>query len=233
MQFFWNDDTIRWYLNANAYTGFYNNIAETIKPMLSGCKSLCDLGCGLALFDFAIAPYINSIDCYDINQSALASVSHRLKAAGIQNITAHLKDCNRLSGTWDAIYMSFFGSRKLDAFLPMCKKLFAVVGIEEQTELFPSAYRRHRKNTVDDTIHYLSKHNIPHKLTQHKLEFGQPFTSTDDARHFIRTYSPGITDSELEDFLSHRLTQTGQNDYPFYMARTKSFGIFELDGQAS
>ncbi len=231
MQFLWNDDTIRWYINANDYTGFFKHIAETVRPMLAGYTSLCDLGCGLALFDFEIARYLDRIDCFDLNEAALSSVNERVKLSGIRNITAHLKDCKHLSGACDVVFMSFFGSRKPDVYLKMCKKLIAVVGITEQTEIFPSAYRRHRKNTVNETIHYLDRHRIPYKLTYHQLEFGQPFTSITDARHFVRTYSPGIPDDELEEFLVQNLTRTGRNDYPLYIPRTKSVGIFELNGQ--
>lgn len=230
MQFTWNTDTIRWYISANNYTGFYKNIAMAVKPLLNGGENLCDLGCGLALFDFEIAPYVGQIDCFDLNKAALSSVNERLSAAGIGNIKTHLKDCRYLSGAWDMVYMSFFGSRKPDVYLPVCKKLIAVVGTSSQTEMFPAAYQRQRKNTVSETVRYLEKKKLPYKLTYHHFEFGQPFTSRNDARFFVRTYSSGISDSELEDFLAGRLMQTGRDDYPFYIPRTKSVGIFEIDG---
>jgi hypothetical protein len=159
MQFTWNTDTIRWYISANNYTGFYKNIAMAVKPLLNGGENLCDLGCGLALFDFEIAPYVGQIDCFDLNKAALSSVNERLSAAGIGNIKTHLKDCRYLSGAWDMVYMSFFGSRKPDVYLPVCKKLIAVVGTSSQTEMFPAAYQRQRKNTVSETVRYLEKKN--------------------------------------------------------------------------
>ncbi len=231
MQFDWNNDTIRWYLNANNYTGFYKDVAEAIKPRLTRFKSLADFGCGLALFDFEIAPYMETVDCYDLSDAALASVRERLGAAGIQNVTAHKRDAKRLSGKWDVIYMSFFGSRKPDVYLPMCKKLVAVVSMAVQAEMFPAAYQRYKKNTVDETVRYLDSKKLPYRLTQHELEFGQPFVSEDDARHFVRAYTSGITDGEVAEFLRRRLVRTGREDYPFYIPRTKSVGIFELDGK--
>ena len=230
MQFDWNDDTIRWYLNANNYTGFYKDIAETIRPGLAGLTSLADFGCGLALFDFEIAPFMETVDCYDISDAALVSVRERLSAAGIQNVETHKQNTKRLKGSWDVIYMSFFGSRKPDVYLSMCKKLVAVVSMAAQAEMFPVAYQRYKKNTVDETVRYLDNNKLPYRLTQHELEFGQPFVSEDDARHFVRTYTSGITDGEVMDFLSRRLVRTGRKDYPFYIPRTKAVGIFELDG---
>jgi SAM-dependent methyltransferase len=231
MHFNWDDDTIRWYTSASDYTGFYRKVAEAIRPMLDEKDSLCDLGCGLALFDFEIAPYVKAIDCFDVSAPALACVNERLRAFGVRNVKTHLRDCKNLSGKWDVAYMSFFGSRKPDHYLPICRKLIAVVNVASEAVLFPPAYQRHRKNTVDETVRYLDRNRIPHRLTVHELEFGQPFASLEDARLFVRAYSPGIPNREADVFLSKRLTQTGRCDYPFYMPRTKAVGIFELDGR--
>lgn len=51
MRFDWNADTIRWYQEANEYTGFFKHIAELIAPSLVGYSTLCDIGCGLGLMD--------------------------------------------------------------------------------------------------------------------------------------------------------------------------------------
>jgi SAM-dependent methyltransferase len=233
MLFDWNNDTIRWYTDANAYSGFYKSIAETVRPALEGCKTLCDIGCGLGLFDFEVAPRLETIDCVDISEPALTFVRERAAGLGLGNIRTHLTDCDDLTGRWDAVYMSFFGSRELDRFLHLCKKLIAVVGVTSETEMFPSKDRSFRKNTADNAQRYLDGCGIAYRLTYRTLEFGQPFVSRADAEAFVRAYVPDIPENELNDFLNARLTQTDSADFPLYMPRQKTIGIFELNGALS
>lgn len=105
-----NARTLRWYADTSkVYTGFYCVLATEIAPSLAGCRSLCDLGCSLALFDFEIAPLLNSIGCADISEAAPSYVTDRAQALGLCNISPVLTDCKSLSVYWDAIFMSLFG----------------------------------------------------------------------------------------------------------------------------
>lgn len=230
MYFNWNEDTIRWYINAEKYTEFYKKLADEIRPMIDGYKSLCDLGCGAALFDFAVAPYIESIDCVDINETALSSVEDRAKMRELHNIHTRLADSDILTEKWDVVFMSFFGSRDLDRYLPLCKKLIAVVATESDTELFPRRERNISRNTVETTVEYLDGKGIVYKLTNRKYEFGQPFTCREDAALFIQTYAPYTSGEEAAAFLERYLVQTRNQEFPYYIPRMKSVGIFELEG---
>jgi tRNA G37 N-methylase Trm5 len=230
MLFTWNSDITGWYLNASEYTGFYKNLAKEIAPKLNGFKTLCDLGCGLGLFDFEIYPLMDQIDCIDLNETALSSIQERAEKHGIYNIHTRISDCFTVSGEWDIVFMSFFGSLELDRFLPLCKKLIAVIGVTSEPVMFPRQNGSGRKNTVDDTIAYLNGKNLQYNLTYKQYEFGQPFVSKRDAEKFIRTYSPDSSDKEMNDFLTSRLSETGKADFPYYMPRMKPVGIFELVG---
>lgn len=230
MLFDWNVDTIRWYSDAEAYSGFYKKIAETLTPGLRGYQTLCDLGCGPGLFSFEAATHFDRIECIDLSEAALQSIRQRAAQQGITNISTRLADAYQLTGKWDVIYMSFFGSRELDRFLPMCRKLIAVVSETSESELFPLKERRYKKNTADETAQYLKEKGIQYHLTRKRLEFGQPFTSLGDARLCIRYYVPDITDADLDDYLNRRLKETHSEVWPYYLPRVKSVGIFKLDG---
>lgn len=230
MLFDWNADTIRWYLDAEAYSGFFRNIAKAVAPGLRGYQTMCDLGCGLGLFDFEVAPLFETVECVDINEAALQSVRERAERQGVTSIITRLDDCFRLTGAWDVIFMSFFGSRKLDKFLPLCRKLIAVVSESANSELFPIKHRRYRKNTVDDTAKHLEEKHIGYKLTMMQLDFGQPFVSLRDARCCIKYYVPEITDAEISSCLNNALKETNGEIWPYYLPRVKAVGIFELDG---
>lgn len=229
MQFNWNADTIRWYIDADYYSGFYKRITDTIAPAVGGYQSLCDLGCGLGLFDFEAATLFESIECVDINETALAYINKRTAELGIRHIVTHLEDSNRLRGQWDVIFMSFFGSRDLVRFLPHCKKLFAVVPVAPEPEIFPIK-EKITKNMAADVIKTLMSEEIDYKLIYRQLEFGQPFVSLDDARRCMKSYAPGISDDEADAFLNSRMQETRGEVYPYYIPRMKSVGIFELDG---
>ncbi len=230
MLFEWNADTIRWYLDADAYTGFFGKLAAAVAPALKGCQTLCDFGCGLGLFDFKIAPLLKAVECVDVNEAALESIRDRAARQGLSNIVTRLGDGFQHAGAWDAAYMSFFGSRELDRFLPQCKKLIAVVSANAGPELFPMKQQRYQRNTADNTEKYLIEKSIPYKLTPMQLEFGQPFVSLNDARRCVRHYVPELTDHETEDFLNSRLKNTHGEVWPYYLPRSKAIVIFELDG---
>lgn len=226
----WNNETIRWYITANEYTGFFKNIADTIAPMVSGYKTMCDIGCGLGLVDLELHRMMDRIDCVDINEAVIGKLKQIIELRGIKNIYARLEDCNNLSGSWDVIYMSFFGSRELEKHLPLCKKLIAVVGKKADSELFPGKYRKMEKNTVADTENYLKENNIEYKITHREFEFGQPFKSIDEAASFVRSLSGEAADREINEFLAQRLIEITHPEYRFFMPRKKPVGIFELKG---
>lgn len=231
MNFNWNIDTIRWYQDANNYTGYFKNIASFIIPKLEGCSTLCDIGCGLGLIDMELCKYIDSITCIDINQEAIKALEKNIKDKNILNISPRLIDCDDMKENWDVIFLSFFGSRNLKEFLPYCKKLIAVVGSKNQNGLFPEKYRSFYKNTSANVEEALNRDGISYILTEVSFEFGQPLLSIEDAKNFVRAHSRNsITTEDLEQFLSQRLIETGEKQYPYFIPRMKSVGIFEIQG---
>ncbi|KLU64531.1 Mg-protoporphyrin IX methyl transferase [Desulfosporosinus acididurans] len=230
MNFEWNPQTIRWYEEANNYSGFFGNLAGLIAPRLQGYSSLCDIGCGLGLLDLELSQSINRITCIDINRNALAALQKNMETRNITNITPRLLDCRNLEGEWDVICVCFFGSKEIEEFLSHCRKLIAVVGKQQQTELYPEKYREFRKNTAENLELVLKEQGRDYLLTEAAFEFGQPFRSRADADSFIRTHCPAIISEELHSFLSESLRVTGDPQFPLIIPRLKSFGVFEIKG---
>jgi SAM-dependent methyltransferase len=232
VNFNWNLDTIRWYQDANNYTGYFKNITSLIIPKLEGYSTLCDIGCGLGLIDMELCKYIENITCIDINQEAIKALEENIKAQNIYNISPRLINCDDIEESWDIIFVSFFGSRNLKDFLPRCKKLIAVVNSENPTGLFPEKYRPFHKNTCLNVEENLKKDGISYDFMEASFEFGQPLVSMEDAKNFVRIHSRNnITNEELELFLSQRLIETGETQYPYFIPRMKSAGIFEIQGE--
>ena len=51
MLFNWEEQTFKWFTNASKYAGYDKGMAKLLMPYLEGCKTLCDIGCGMAFAD--------------------------------------------------------------------------------------------------------------------------------------------------------------------------------------
>lgn len=230
MLFEWNEDTIRRYRDAEAYEGFYAKVAETILPRIAGCRSLCDLGCGLGLADFVFCRHLEKVTCVDKNPVVLRAIEEQAKAENIANIETLEADARALAGAWDVFYMSFFGTDLIEELRPRCKKLFAVVSEGDEATLYPKKYQTFKKPTVQGEAKKLREAGIPFALIPLSLPFGQPLSSHQDAVAYVRGFAAEASDGELETFLAARLVKTEDPRFPYYMPRQKSVGIFEIPG---
>jgi len=230
MLFSWNNDTIRWYEAASEYTGFYKNLANTVAPMIGSAGTFADMGCGIGLVDLELASGVGNVLCVDVSERATEHLRERARERGLSNIDVVCADCFDLDRVFDVIYLCFFSSRDVERFLPKCGKLISVVGGDNNAPLFPQAYRKKSKNTIEGEKQYLDSLNLSYRLSEREFEFGQPLEDLRDAERYVRTYAPEIPREELNRFLESRLVRTGVEKYPFYMPRKKTVGIFEVDG---
>ncbi len=229
-KFEWNANTIRWYQEANSYTGFFKNLSNLIAPSLTGYSSLCDIACGVGLFSLEISPYIDNITSIDISAPAINALMKSAQERQTVNIEAIVMDCAKIQGSWDIIFMSFFGGQNLERFLAHCKKLIFVATKETKPGFYPGKFEKSRRVTADELEIDLLNKSIPFSRIDACFEFGQPLRSWEEARSFVRAQSVDIEENELSVFLTQCLVKTGRNDYPYYIPRQKSMGIFEIEG---
>lgn len=230
MNFNWDDNTIKWYEDANEYTGFYKNIADLIAPKLEGYSTFCDIGCGLGLVDIELRTKIQNITCIDINEKAIEALKNKINDLKINNIETINKDWNEIDESWDVIYVSFFGGKNIEEFLPRCKQLFALVN-KNGSDPFFEKYRTFNKSTCEEVKQVLDEKDIEYCLTEVSFEFGQPLVSIEDSRNYIRSYCPTISEEDLNEYLNKRLIKTNISSYPFYLPKKKSIGIFQIKGE--
>ena len=54
--FVWTPDMIRFMQAANEKSDYHARLAAILAPRLSGCRTLCDAGCGLGALSAALSP---------------------------------------------------------------------------------------------------------------------------------------------------------------------------------
>lgn len=228
----WDSNTIKWYQEANEYTGFFKNIADFIAPKLEGYSTFCDIGCGLGLVDIELSNKIQHITCIDINENAIRALEDKIKKMEITNIETRRMDFNEINESWDVIYMSFFASCSIEKILPYCKKLF-VISNKYKGDPFLKKYRSYNKTTYEEVEQRLIDKGLKYSLTKASFEFGQPLISVEEGKKYIKNLSPNINDEDLNYYLSKNLIKTKSSQFPFYIPREKSIGIFQIKGGLS
>ena len=92
MQYEWNEKTLAWFENASEYTGYSRELAKLLLPYLEGCRTLCDIGCGMALADFELADRFDTVYCVDVNETAIRYVREKAEKSGVSNLFAIAAD---------------------------------------------------------------------------------------------------------------------------------------------
>ncbi|MCL1828425.1 MAG: class I SAM-dependent methyltransferase [Oscillospiraceae bacterium] len=230
MLFSWDDQIIRWFRDASAYTGFHKTLAQKIKPYLTPGDTFCDLGCGIGRLSLELAPAVSEITAVDISEAAIGSLRRDAEALGIRNLNAQVRDASLLTNSFDVVLMSFFEMKDKTDFIKLCnRRLIRILNAENMSGLYPQRHRRIVKETVPDLKADLDLRGVVYKLELCQAEFGQPFRSWLDAELYIRKNAPEASEAEINEFLNERVTHTGRNDFPFYLPNPKTVGIFITD----
>ncbi|MDR1573498.1 MAG: class I SAM-dependent methyltransferase [Clostridiales Family XIII bacterium] len=247
MLFQWNEQTLRWFEAASAYTGFHRELASIVRPHIADCTTFCDIGCGLGLLDLELAQDVRSVFCIDRNETAIAALRALICARGAHNVAARAADVNALAGErWDAVIMSFFGSStaSIAHFLSFCDKRMILI-VHENTSANRRANAAPRRPKPLDAIEvagFLTDRGARFRKIGAVLEFGQPFTSLADVREFVRVYAnalpfadDGGADADWErpyGDAEKRLIETGRSDYPLYLPKRKGLAVFVVEKAA-
>ena len=231
--FVWTPDMIRFMQAANEKSDYHARLAAILAPRLSGCRTLCDAGCGLGALSAALSPYFEKITAADVSDEALVVLRQTIRTRQLTNITP--LHCDLLTSEdktrYDAMVFCFFGS--LAEILPVARRQCAktVIIIKKNYDLhrFSLTEQPIRGETAPAACETLRKLGVPFEFDAQELEHGQPFASLDDAVRFFRIYSrdedPGAVAPET---VLPRLRRTEDVQYPYYLPQTKRLGILTI-----
>ena len=234
MRFLWSRHSIRWFLEASAYSDFHRNLAERIKPYLRPDDTLCDAGCGLGRLDLELAPYVSSLTAIDTDSNVISELQKDAAQLGLKNLQALCGDAAALTGCFDLVLMSFFGKTGMSAYYPLCRrKLIRIVNAVNQSKLYPNQQRHTQKDTISSVKQELTAKGSGFDLVVDKFEFGQPLRSWQEGELFISHHAPKASPQEISNFLHDNAVSTGRDDFPYYLPNHKEIGIFIIDASYS
>lgn len=229
MEIIWGNKAAEWFIAASEYTGYHKRLSEILMRHMLPKSTMCDLGCGMGLIDFALTGYLSHITCVDIDKEAIGLLEAESAKRGIQNITAMHSDAAKIKGAWDYGLMLFFHGKFSDNpshYLSLVKrKLFYIVHadpLEPQKDTKPE---RTKCSTVSAIREELEQADIAYQLEHYALEYGQPFVNFEEAIDFVKTYRI-YPAGEEKAHLQAKLQQIDSTDYQYYLPHTKRFGMF-------
>ena len=225
MHFEWNEKTMGWMLDAAEYTGFYRKLAALLLPEIRVRGSLCDLGCGMALADMALAADIGFITCVDVNRPALSFAQNEAKRRGIGNLEFMLSDGASVGGRWDTVIALFHGRMEKTCAAYLAKATDRLICVTHGPGV------RHAGGScenADKAAAWLDAGGWTYARTDGVLEFGQPHRSLEDAFESTASFHREWDRATLEKQVRAKLEETGREDFPFYTPKTRSFGLFVI-----
>ena len=231
--FVWTPDMIRFMQAANEKSDYHARLAAILTPKLSGCRTLCDAGCGLGALSAALSPYFEQITAADVSDEALDVLRQTIRARQLANITPLHRDLltSEDNTRYDAMVFCFFGS--LAEILPVarrqCAKTVIIIKKNYALHRFSLTEQPIRGETASAACEALHRMGVPFEFDVRELEHGQPFLSLYDAVRFFRIYSrdgdPGALTPEA---VLPRLRRTDDAQYPYYLPQTKRLGILTI-----
>ena len=83
-------------------------------------------------------------------------------------------------------------------------------------------------DSLDDMRRYLADNGFKWSESIIPTSFGQPLTSVEEARRFMRAYDKLSTDDEIARDLEKRLFETGEREFPLYLPADKEYIMFTI-----
>lgn len=230
MQIKWNQKTINWFRRAAEYTGFYERLAEILLNQIDKSHSLCDLGCGAGMVDFALHKKIKHITCVDKSSVAIHTVQKKIINSGIQNMDAICEDFLRLQGKWDVVIAIFVGNitDNIKKYLSLCNEKVIIVGRGGcifNTDVCEKARKEH---SLLPSYNQLHEAGINYSVKDYRIEFGQPFINFKEAYEYVELYHKNPYHMTINEYLKKNLLYKEHESYPLYLPYEKYFGVFEI-----
>lgn len=239
--FVWTEEKIRWYQQAANYTKYYQKIFQEMKPFIHKQHTVCDLGCGLGDLSMELAKVAKEVTALDISEDALRVVEQKAAAQKITNIVPLQSDWRNIEliPQWDMMVVSFFRQNYEDfiQLLKMSRERIMVVATNgsEKNFLPKKKKKRSNKKKIAELKQSLDQYGVTYQCKESIIEFGQPFTTVEDAKNYVRVYVPYRTPEEIQHHIDTHLQAIDDPEfgYQFLLPNKKEIGIFIIEKQSA
>ncbi|NLA71800.1 MAG: hypothetical protein GX850_05185 [Clostridiaceae bacterium] len=225
MAFRWTPDQIRWYENASKYSAFHKNLAAILIPFLEAEDTICDWGAGLGKVSLELAPHVTQVICVDSDKAVLDMINREAIRRSINNFKTYQADAQENDIFCDVGLMIFFGTPF--SLMKRCMERSRRLLIRVMNSDLHG--RPHGRETAGEIEQALALEGYRYSRQELEFEFGQPFTSFEDACHFALLYQSERTDDERAAYLKEMLQLTGNETYPYYLPKNKSLAVFIIE----
>ena len=229
----WEKDMVVFMRHASEYSDYYQQLTKKILPWLSPDAHICDAGSGLGYLSLALAPYVRQVTAVERNPDATAVLTENCRTSGIANVNACCGSIAEVNPDkpYTAMVFCFFGKKKevLQLAKRQCNGDVFVITRNYDNHRFSAGKHRSGYEGYPQFADYLAELGIPAHQVTFSLEFGQPFRNLMEAHRFFQIYSKDKNKEVLTDpFIRSQLTETGREDFPFYLPHQKHLGFFHF-----
>ena len=230
--FLWTKDMIDFMQDAARYGSYQEELAEWLCAEIPDAKYVCDAGCGLGFLSERLSRRFPRVTAADISGEALERLRSWAAEENVSNLEIRKEDLMRFTPDtpYDAMVFCLFG--RMREILRIAKRCGAgtVVAVKK-------AYTHHRfsvssvplkDETAEQAAALLRAHGVPFQLETREFDMGQPLRSLSAAMRFFGAYSKDAPGTLTREAVLQKLTETGDEAFPYYVPQRKSLGRFTI-----
>lgn len=230
--FAWTEESAAFWEDSASYTHSYELLAEKAAAYLAPGGTLFEGGCGLGHLSVALAKRGFAVTAMDLSPLPLRYLRANADRAGVR-LTIRTGDVFALpeGKLYDSAVFCFFGSvtEILNWAKGHCRGRLILFKKNWSTHRFTRDPGVLRKYTYPLTCAELTRLGVPFETEVFDVDMGQPFRNLSDAVRFFRLYDPAEAMPEAE--VLSRLTETGDNAFPYYLRAVRPVGMIVIRAQ--
>lgn len=245
----WTEDVIHFQKSAVEYTGYFEALAQAVRPHLVGRRRLCDAGCGMGYLGAALARDFNVVDALDCNPRAIAAARSVAVEHGLSNMHARVVDVmaplapsGRGEKPYDAMVFCAVAplEEALRAAVQRCEGTVVVINRFDSAPSTLAEWQRAEREPLRGRNHLkgedypilqeaLRLRGVPFHAEVLDLEFGQPLADLDEARRFFGLYRTlDFPDGVSDEALASQLDR-GRAPWRYYLPKRRQMGMFVIE----
>ena len=230
--FLWTKDMINFMQDAARYGSYHEELADWLCTEIPNAKHVCDAGCGLGFLSERLCRRFPRVTAADISGEALDRLRSWAAEENVSNLEIRQEDLMSFTpdAPYDAMVFCLFG--RMREILRIAKRCGAgnVVVVKK-------AYTHHRfsvssvplkDETAEQAALLLREHGVPFRLETREFDMGQPLASLSAAMRFFGAYSKDAPGALTQEAVLQKLTETGDETFPYYVPQRKSLGRFTI-----